>query len=317
MGKNSAIGWTDHTYNPWRGCTKVGPGCVGCYAAARDLRYESGKDATEPRHWGPGAPRIRAALPTLRAPLKWAKAAAAGGPRKVFALSLGDVFDNEVDPAWRREFWDMVRITPELDYQLVTKRIGNADKMMPECWPTGFAHVGIIATVVNQEEVDRDVPKLLALKDERNVTWVGLSIEPQLGPINVSRFMWPVCEAWPALYRSAAEARAAGAITTKSRQRLVHADCVFIDWIISGGESAQPGHPPRPYDLAWGRSLRDQCAAAGVAFFQKQLGARPVMMAVPPTLGRTDLALKDHRAGAEPSEWPADMNVRQFPEALR
>lgn len=90
---------------------------------------------------------------------------------------------------------------------------------------------------MNQEEYDRDMPKLFDLWKRRSVTWIGLSVEPQLGPIKLN---------------------------------------MPVHWVISGGESLQPGEgETRHYDLAWARSLRDQCAAAGVAYFQKQLGARP------------------------------------------
>jgi protein gp37 len=302
VGENSAIAWTDHTYNPWRGCTKVGPGCDHCYAEARDLRYESGKGATEARHWGPGAPRILASKATRLAPLKWALAAPTTGKRKVFCLSLGDVFDNEVDVAWRRALWDMVRITPNLRWQLVTKRVGNAADMMPSpaIWRIDFRHVGIISTVVDQDELDRDGPKLAKLKKRFDMTWVGLSIEPQLAAIDLRGYH----------------------------------EHLTPDWVITGGESRQPSGPPRPYDVAWARSLIGQCRNAGVAIFVKQLGARPVdssrlldMPEQPETADPSDVAdfeiaicelnLRDRQAGADPSEWPADLRVREFPEALR
>lgn len=272
MGEFSAISWTNHTYNPWRGCTKVGPPCDFCYAEARDQRYEGGI------HWGVGAPRIRATESTRNGVLKIARKIREGaippGQNRVFSLSLGDVFDNEIDPSWRDEFWDKVRATPELRYQLVTKRVGNAAKMLPAAFPKGFEHVGIIATTGDQAEVDRDLPKLLRLKADRGVSWVGLSIEPQLGLVRLP-------------------ARPCG-----------------LDWAITGGESRQPLHGrlgvrPRPYDPNWARELIAGGAFNGVAIFVKQMGANPIGLPAPAD-----------GMGKDPAEWPADIRVQDFPDAL-
>jgi protein gp37 len=290
MGETT-IAWTDYTLNFWRGCTKVGPGCDACYAEARDRRYEGGM------HWGPGAPRILASEAVRNAPYKWAKQVTTTGKRRVFVSSLSDVFDNEVDPTWRRALFDTIRRTPQLRYQLVTKRISNAADMLPAEFPRGFEHVGVIATVVNQQEADRDVPRLRALKARSGFTWIGLSVEPQLGPI-----------ALPTSPTSGFSAP------------------LGVDWVICGGESVQPPHKPRPFDLAWARSLRDQCDAAAVPFFMKQIGSRPVSCVCtecadtdepeiaedPP---RWRVSTRD-RAGADPDEWPSDIRVRQFPAAL-
>lgn len=265
MAENSAISWTDHTYNPWRGCTKVGPGCDGCYAWERDLRYEGGL------HWGPGAPRIRASENTRNLPYRLVRKLKEGTitGRKVFAASLADIFDNEVDPSWRADFWKKVRETPELHYLVVTKRIGNVVKMLPPDFPFGYEHVGIMATTVNQEEVDRDLPKLLRLKGDQRVTWVGLSIEPQIGLVQLP-------------------ARPCG-----------------LDWAITGGESWQPHHVPRHYDLDWARELIAGAAFNGTAIFVKQIGAKPIG-ATPPKDGM----------GKDPAKWPEDICVQDFPEAL-
>lgn len=144
---------------------------------------------------------------------------------RVFCASLADVFDNEVDPAWRTDLWDLIRQTPNLRWMLLTKRIGNARKMLPSDWP--FPHAGLMATLANQEEWDRDYPKLAALP----TAWHGVSAEPLLGPIDIG-------DARP-------------------------------DWIITGGESG-PQH--RPIEVAWVRSLRDQCHRNGIAFHHKQWG---------------------------------------------
>lgn len=242
MGEGTSISWTDHTFNLWRGCTKVGPGCDACYAEARDIRYEGGT------HWGVGAPRILASPHTRNTPFRIAAKIAKGvipsHKNKVFVLSLGDFLDNEVDEMWRADLWAIIRRTPTLRYQLVTKRIGNAMKMLPADFEENFKHCGIIATAVNQEEVDRDLPKLIELKVMRRVSWVGLSIEPQIGRV------------------------------------LLPGENVGLDWAITGGESRQGTHgagaQPRPYDPRWATDLIEASPRNGTAIFVKQTGACPV-----------------------------------------
>lgn len=176
MGENSAISWTDATFNPWIGCTRVSPGCDHCYAARDNGRrkWVGGGD------WGPGL-RRRTSAANWRLPLRWDRQAAENGkPLRVFCASLADVFDNEVPDEWRLDLFDLIRRTPNLRWMLLTKRIGNAAKMLPRWWAAGgFDHVGLMATMVNQEEWDRDIGKLMELP----AAWRGVSIEPMLGPV--------------------------------------------------------------------------------------------------------------------------------------
>jgi protein gp37 len=176
VGENSAISWTDNTFNPWVGCTKVGPGCDHCYAEA---------DFDHRKHWvtwGAGNPRRRTSASTWNNPIRWNREAAKTGVRpRVFCASLADVFDNEVPPEWRADLWDVIRATPLLRWMQLTKRIGNVMKMAPPDWP--FPHAGVMATIVNQEEWDRDFPKLMSAP----APWRRVSMEPLLGPIDISR----------------------------------------------------------------------------------------------------------------------------------
>lgn len=255
MSENSKIEWTDHTFNPWEGCQKVGPGCDNCYAEARNARFGGGAAP----NWGPGAPRRRTSAANWAKPRRWAREAEAfaarhGRRQRVFCASLADVFDNAVDPAWRADLFDLIRATPQLDWQLVTKRIGNAASMLPEDWGDGWDHVWLGATVVNQAEADRDIPKLLATPAAVRF----LSCEPLLGPVNLA--------CW--LLDGAAGLRANDPLAAS-----MLADAWVrpaLDWIIAGGESGKGARPIHP---DWARSLRDQCAAAGTPFFFKQWGA--------------------------------------------
>jgi protein gp37 len=172
MAEQSAISWTDATFNPWIGCTRVSPACDRCYAA-RD---------NERRHWvagwGSGVPRHR--TKTWGDPLKWNRTAAKTGYRpRVFCASLADVFDNEVVQSWRDDLWQLLRETPLLRWILLTKRIGNAAKMLPPDWP--FQNAGLMATLENQPVWDRDFPKLMATP----AAWHGVSAEPLLSKIDI------------------------------------------------------------------------------------------------------------------------------------
>lgn len=228
--ENSKIEWTDHTFNPWIGCTKVSPACDGCYAEnLMDHRY--GRVT-----WGAGEDRVRTAPANWRKPLAWDSAAALEEENTyVFCASLADVFDNEVDPLWRRDLFDLIEKTPNLTWLLLTKRIGNVLKMtdpergcrmMPD-------NVAIGATIANQEEYDRDRRKLDEVNYACGPRFTFGSFEPLLGPVILDK----------------------------------HAP----DWIITGGETDQGPHKARHTDPAWFRSLRDQCAELKRSFFMKQM----------------------------------------------
>lgn len=250
MAENTKIEWATHTFNPWEGCQKVGPGCDNCYAEARDIRFTGGT------HWGPGAPRRRTSAANWAKPLKWNRDAAQSGTRpRVFCASLADVFDNAVDPSWRADLWALIWATPHLDWLLLTKRPGNIAGMQPiACernpgWVTTWPNVWLGCTVVNQDEADRDIPKMLAVPAHR----CFLSIEPMLGPIDLTCL--DISGFW--FNALTGEIEVNGLV-------LPH-----IDWVICGGESGPNARPMHP---DWARLLRDQCRAAGIAFHFKQRG---------------------------------------------
>jgi protein gp37 len=115
-------------------------------------------------------------------PLKWNRKAALTGKRtRVFVASLADIFDNHpsIDPSWRTDLWQLMRETPNLLWIPLTKRIGNAAKMLPADWP--FPNAGLMSTLENQDVWDRDYHKLRDMP----ATWRGVSVEPMIGPINI------------------------------------------------------------------------------------------------------------------------------------
>lgn len=192
MGANSNIEWTDHTFNPWIGCTKVSPACDGCYAenlmANRYGRVE----------WGAGEDRQRTSKANWRKPLAWDRAAKVCGSRPyVFCASLADVFDNEVDEIWRRDLFALIEATPNLIWLLLTKRIGNVLKMTDPARgnPLLPENTAVGATIANQEEYDRDRMKLWDVKMARSPLFTFGSFEPLLGRIVLDRYApdWIIC----------------------------------------------------------------------------------------------------------------------------
>ena len=270
MSENTKIEWCDHTFNPWEGCQKAGPGCDNCYAEARNARFSGGQAI----NWGPGAPRRRTSEDNWGKPTKWqAKApefmAQHGRRQRVFCSSLADVFDNAVSVQWRISLMRLILETPDLDWLLLTKRIGNATEMLDvafrgalaqrERWADVIpANVWIGATVCNQAEADRDIPKLLATPARVRF----LSIEPMLGPIDLGLR----CENSSNDIVMDPETGAFECCKACDYTGIGNA----IDWVICGGESGSGARPMHP---DWARSLRDQCAAAAVPFLFKQWGA--------------------------------------------
>lgn len=278
MSAQTGIEWCDSTFNPWMGCTKVSPACDHCYAERETRRFGRVE-------WGAGKPRVRTTS-VWNYPARWNRETFVEcdcgyrgtldqlttnavhrcnlkfrpARRRVFCASLADWLDNEVPIEWLVDLLDLIRRTPNLDWLLLTKRIGNWRTRLGAAlnasnsidlrewialWLHGDAprNVWIGSTVIDQPETDRDVPKLLAVPALVRF----LSIEPMLGPIEFSD------------------------VSRRSdcAQQLGKKALDGIDWIIAGGESgpqARPSHPD------WYRSLRDQCAAVGVPFLFKQHG---------------------------------------------
>ncbi|SOY56815.1 phage Gp37/Gp68 family protein [Cupriavidus taiwanensis] len=276
MSENSKIEWTDHTFNPWEGCQKVGPGCDHCYAETRNARFAGG---TAVNWGGPGAPRRRTSAANWRKPLAWNAQhekffAEHGRRQRVFCASLADVFDNAVSVQWRYDLLRLIMATPNLDWLLLTKRIGNAGPMLEQAmraltvgregWRDNYlSNVWIGATIVNQAEADRDIPKLLTTPAAVRF----LSMEPLLGPVDLRNVAVPaehdqLRRPWDY------EGYKFNALSSHDDDRF-HQAPATIDWVIVGGESGPAARPMHP---DWAIRLRDQCEGAGVPFLFKQWG---------------------------------------------
>jgi len=322
MADKSKIEWTDATWNPIRGCSRVSPGCDNCYAIREAARH-AGTHRTTYKEQLPPRPapyagfvkkkngrmdwtgRVELIHEKLKEPLRWRH------PRRIFVNSMSDLFQERVSDEWIDTIFGIMAARPCHTFQVLTKRAVGMRRWFLERgveqpiaaaeaasgkvgdgfdslsfgaggpWPLPNVWIGV--SVEDQERADERIPLLL----ETPAAVRFVSAEPLLGPIDFG--------AW--LYK----------FTNQQRR---------LDWVIAGGESG-PG--ARPCDIAWVRSIRDQCQAAGVACFVKQLGTRPYSEGVCPGSGvgviedaHLRLTLKDHKGG-DPSEWPEDLRVRDYP----
>lgn len=287
MSETTNIEWCDATFNPWIGCTKVSPGCDHCYAE------RSMPARTMQVNWGAGATRYLTSAGNWRLPIKWNRQADEfqakhGRRRKVFCASLADVFDNAVPAQWRFDLMKLIELTPNLDWLILTKRIGNAAAMLEQAvrainhgkwgWADNvFPNIWLGATIVDQDEADRDIRKLLQVPAAKRF----LSIEPLLGPIDLTHTDegeddgsdfggWPNCDAY-SMWANVLTGEVFSAERHGQNLRGVERSFVTsrIDWVIVGGESGPHARLMHPN---WARSLRDSCAAAGVPFLFKQWG---------------------------------------------
>lgn len=294
MAEESKIAWTHSTFNPWRGCQRVSPGCEHCYAETLSRRNHKLLG-----QWGPpasGGTRVIAAPSQWRAPLRWnAQAAIHRQQHRVFCSSLADVFEDlrELDVP-RQWLWALIHATPHLTWLLLTKRPQNVLRMVPRRWWTATdgetrsaehwpRNVWIGTTV--EDQADERIQELESIPAPVRF----LSVEPMLGPVSLDFLAWRRCSFCG--HRGGCLCACPGGESFHRRS---------VDWVICGGES---GSSARPFDLAWARSLRDQCAAAGVPFFFKQYGQNTVGLLEQPPRHLLD----------DPAWHAPDLRVRQFP----
>lgn len=304
MAANSAIEWTDATFNAWEGCAKVAAGCKNCYAETRAHRF--GKV-----QWGPAGSRMLRSESYWSQPVKWnAEAAAEGVRRRVFCSSLADVFedfngrviDHQGKPSEltlddvRERLFDLIDATPWLDWLLLTKRPENIRRFWPigylqtdEDGPTplhirgprdpidhrGWGHarpnVWLLTSVAEQKDAEKNIPELLKCRDLSPV--LGLSIEPLIEAVDLT-LTRGVCDGSetggpPGCGQPVRRNVLSGWESCGCCDEGCEPTSDKIDWVIVGGESGPGARPMHP---DWARGLRDQCAAAGVPFFFKQWG---------------------------------------------
>ncbi len=178
MAQNSKIEWTDHTFNPWVGCTKVSPGCDHCYAESWAKRSGLVK-------WG-NSPRRRTSEQYWKRPAIWNAQGAAfeamhARRQRVFCASLADVFDNKVPRSWRVDLFALIRQCDRLDWLLLTKRPQNIAKMLPQDWGQGYPNVWLGVTAEDQKRFDQRWKILSATP----AVVAFISYEPAIGPLRL------------------------------------------------------------------------------------------------------------------------------------
>ena len=324
MAGKTNIEWTEQSWNPLAGCTVLTPGCRKCYAMKMAARLEKMGQSlyaglTEPSKAGPvwtGVMR-QASDDVLLSPLRRRK------PTTYFVNSMSDLFHESVPDEWIDRVFAVMALCTHHTFQILTKRAARmrdylteknsrpiyraailpverlqlcawakslSDEMIP-----GYPHdlkplpnVWLGVSTERQQEADQRIPDLL----QTPAAVRFISAEPLLGPIRLNSIHvpekaerhdgpWSLC--WDALTGFRATSPYSG---TDNNSKL--------DWVIVGGESG-PG--ARPMDVAWARSLRDQCSAAGVSFFMKQLSG------------------PSGRAEKDIAHFPSDLQVREMPNA--
>ena len=255
MGDKSSIEWTDATWNPITGCTKVSAGCKHCYVE-RDWARLSANPKTV--YYGRPFTTVQYHHERLGQPLQWKK------PRRIFVNSMSDLFHNEVNLAEISRVFYVMQTADWHQYQVLTKRAKRMRYAITALLnhsliKTPPAHLWLGVSVEDQDTANERIQDLL----HTPATVRFLSIEPLLGPVKLP---------W---------------LLDETGRRQIGAQ-PGIRWVIVGGES---GPNARPMDPDWARSLRDQCKAAGVAFFMKQMARKTPI--------------------------PDDLMIRQWPEVVR
>ena len=303
MGSDTKIEWTDATWNPITGCSKISPGCDHCYAErmAGRLAGRCGYDAERPF-------KVTLHRDKLEEPMRWNK------PRMVFVVSMGDLFHADVDEEWIASVYNTMRRCQNHTFQILTKRPARAlDVLMRLRYDsranrsyvaesaddkgyrlaggrgcTGLTNVWVGVTAEDQQRADERIPILLQIPAAKRF----VSIEPMLGPVDVREYLGlrsSPCESCGSTVEEIVNARrglkyvrelesmtADEVLAAEESIRRHSSMCrkcgerfhsqKFIDWVICGGETG-PG--ARPMEVDWARSLRDQCVEAGVPFFFK------------------------------------------------
>ncbi len=314
----TSIEWTDETWNPVVGCTKVSQGCRYCYAKTlHDKRHKALlAGAALPEQYRAPFETIQLMPERLDKPLSWRK------PRRVFVNSVSDLFHEDVPFEFIDQVFAVMALTPQHTYQVLTKRpermreymmtipwdgssherdpsdvrrrvsdasFSDSIPVWPDNWEDGALghdewpppNVWLGVSVENQREADARIPELLATPAAVRF----ISAEPLLERVHLMHHWLP-------------NPNLGGAV---------------LNWVIAGGESG-PG--ARPCDLSWIRGIVSQCQTAGVPVFVKQLGSKPIVADERRSFGQVfehqPLRLKQSH-GADMAEWPSDLRIREFP----
>lgn len=286
MGDKTRIEWTDATWGPVTGCTKVSSGCDNCYAESIATRFAGTKAY-------PDGFKVTLRPERLDQPLRWKR------PRRIFVNSMSDLFHQDVPDEYIARVWAVMALAPQHTFQVLTKRHGRMrsllssptfprmveaaarplanerrlDWLESRGWTYPLPNVWLGVSVEDQKTADLRIPALL--DTPAAVRW--LSCEPLLGPVDLSDHIDRWCEDdcgtcdWGHCNQAAVAVRRDYTHDDPNYVSMLSVCAAHrgIDWVVVGGESGPRARPMHP---DWARSLRDQCAAAGVPLVFKQWG---------------------------------------------
>jgi protein gp37 len=281
---STSIEWATKTWNPVTGCTPISDGCQNCYAKrmAKRLAGRCGYPKDDPF-------RVTLHPERLKEPMHWRK------PEKIFVCSMADLFHNDVPFDFIQKVFDVMVMAKQHTFLLLTKRPQKMNVFMKRLmaqrndfveslkdinirrparkWaeqPPRNVWLGV--TAENQDQADERVPILLQIPAAKRF----VSVEPMLGPVDLTNIK-------PDKYLNMNVLEGYGVSKKSHCQSIPNAYCNKIDWVICGGETGPNARPMHP---DWARLLRDQCVAAGVPFFFKQMMIDGRMTKMPQLDGR-------------------------------
>lgn len=306
---SSGIAWTDETWNPATGCSKVSLGCEHCYGESMSRRTR--RDRWKPWTRANEHSNVLTHEGRLRDPFRWYE------PRRVFVCSMGDLFHERLSDSVVADVFGIMGAAWWHTFQVLTKRPERMCGFLTMCaykinqrvfhwsgelldgafraktyarregygiglppWPLPNVWVG--TSVEDQRRADERIPHLLGTPAVLRF----VSCEPLLGPIDFSD-------------------EPTDALSTMGRWSYLDE----LDWMIVGGESGPRARPMHP---EWVRSIRDQCREVGVPFFLKQMGTAWAKGGAIRERGDDYLGKLDYK-GAKPEQWPEDLRVREMP----
>lgn len=280
MGETTAIAWTDHTFNPWIGCSKVCPECAHCYAEGYGQRFGVA--------WGERGNRRRTSPSNWHQPLRWHRAAVRDGVRRrVFCASLADVFEDRADlTPWRRDLFYLIGECHGLDWLLLTKRPEDVHRLGP-AWHEWPRNAWLGTSAGTQATLDRAMPELL---DTPGPPVTFLSAEPLLEPLCLDAYLdvdWVIVGG-----ESGPQARPCSVEWVRSIVRQCKSAGVPVFVKQLGAAPYMPRLPEwHEHPGTW------SCRISAHS-------------------GRFNIQLSD-RAGADPAEWPEDLRVREWPREVK
>jgi protein gp37 len=316
----TTIQWTNKTWNPTVGCTRISPGCKFCYAFAlhdkRHAAYKAGKKI--PAQYAKPFTELQMIEDRLTQPLRWRK------PCRIFVNSVSDLFHEDVPDEFIAKCFAVMLLSQRHTFQILTKRPERMRRFVgaPNFGETIYDMAFHLSHMWAQGHLIDAVPEVSVLPN----VWCGVSAEDQ--PRADARI--PLLLKTPAAVRFVSFEPLLSAITMDRRHSYCPThdfsggmcvsacpDLVTMDWALIGGES---GHGARRCDIAWIRSLVKQCQDSEIAPFVKQLGSRPYQWDQYAdgyggiTGGGGDVAYYcQDRKGGDMEEWPSDLRVREYP----